>query len=336
MSFSWPIALLGLALVPLALLGYVLVQRRRQQYAVRFTNLDLLASVVDRAPRWRRHVPPALALLALTALVLAVAQPTIAREVPQEKATVILTMDVSGSMQATDVQPDRMAAAKEAANAFLDQVPDTVSVGVVSFSTGAQVVLSPTTDHDAVRQAVDALEPGGGTALGDAIADSASLAKSLGGDASTGAAQPASTLPADTKGDAPAVVVLLSDGANSSGSLEPAQAADRAAADGVPVYTVALGTDQGSVTIDPGDGTGPQTIPVPPDPETLARVAEQTGGRFFDAPDASDLKSIYERVGAEVGTETQQDDIGFAFAAAGAVLLVAGGALSALWFGRIP
>ena len=326
MSFTWPLALAGLLLVPLGLLGYWLVQRRRTKYAVRFTNLDLLSSVVDKTPGWRRHVPAGLALLALTALVLAVARPTMATEVAKDQSTVVLTVDVSGSMAAQDVAPTRIEAARQAADAFLDEVPEGVKVGLVSFSDGANVEIAPTTDLDQVRAAVARLQPGGGTALGDAIARSADLARS--------SVQATDQSSGTTEG-APAVVLLLSDGANSTGSLDPQAGAQVAEKDGVPIHTVALGTADGTVTIDP-DGNGMQTIPVPPDPQTLQQVSSVTGGRFFDAPDAAQLKGIYEQMGAQVATETEQKDVSYAFAGVGAVLLLTGAGLSAFWFNRIP
>jgi Ca-activated chloride channel homolog len=327
MSFTWPIALAGLLLVPLGLLGYWLVQRRRMRYAVRFTNLDLLSSVVDKTPAWRRHVPAGLALLALTALVLAVARPTMAMEVAKDQSTVVLTVDVSGSMAAEDVAPTRIEAARQAANAFLDEVPEGVKVGLVSFSDSANVEIAPTTNLDSVRAAVNRLQPGGGTALGDAIARSADLARS--------SVQETEQSSDTTTEGAPAVVLLLSDGANSTGTLDPAAGAQVAEKDGVPIHTVALGTPTGTVEIDP-DGNGVQTIPVPPDPETLQQVSSDTGGQFFDAPDAVQLKDVYERMGAQVAKETEQKDVSYAFAGVGAVLLLTGASLSAFWFNRIP
>lgn len=328
MSFTWPLALAGLLLVPLGLLAYWLIQRRRSKYAVRFTNLDLLSSVVDKTPGWRRHLPAGLALLALTALVLAVARPTMAREVAKDQSTVVLTVDVSGSMAAEDVAPTRIEAARQAADAFLDEVPDGVKVGLVSFSDGANVEIAPTTDLDSVRAAVQRLQPGGGTALGDAIARSADLAHS-----SVGPTEPSS---GTTTEGAPAVVLLLSDGANSTGSLDPTAGAQVAAKDGVPIHTVALGTPGGTVQIDPQDGSGVQTIPVPPDTATLQQVSSDTGGQYFDAPDAAQLKGIYERMGAQVAKQTEQQDVSYAFAGVGAVLLLTGAGLSAFWFNRIP
>jgi Ca-activated chloride channel family protein len=324
MSFEWPLALLGLALVPLALAGYLLVQRRRMRYAARFTNLDLLANVVDRFPGRRRHLPPALALLALTALVVGVARPQTAVSVPREEATVVLAMDSSGSMTATDVAPDRMTAAREAAGEFVDGLPEDFRVGVVSFSDQADVAVPPSHERERVLDALAALRADNGTALGDAIVRSVELGQSSLAEDPSGA-----------EDGPPVVVLLLSDGANTTGDYEPGEAAAFAADAGVPVYTVALGTEDGMIQGPDGYG-GMRSIAVPPDPETLAAVAERTGGQFFDAPTGEDLRAVYDEIGSQVGTVEEQREVTYLFAAAGSVLLLAGAALSALWFNRIP
>jgi Ca-activated chloride channel homolog len=324
MSFAWPAALAGLALVGLALVAYTLVQRRRRRYVVRFTNLDLLENVVSDFPRWRRHIPAALALLALTALVVGMARPQIAVAVAREEATVILAMDSSGSMTATDVEPDRMTAAREAASAFVEDLPDGFRVGVVSFSNEADVVVPPTADRDEALRGLSSLVADNGTALGDAIARSVDLGvTSLDEDL------------AASEDDTPVVVLVLSDGANTTGDFEPLEAARKAADAGVPVYTVALGTEEGTVLGPDGYG-GLRTIRVPPDPETLAEVAELTDGTFFEAADEDGLRSVYDEIGSQVGVEHEQRELTVVFTAAGAALLLLGGALSTLWFGRIP
>ena len=324
MSFAWPIALTGLALVALALIAYLVAQRRRRRYVVRFTNLDLLENVVADSPRWRRHVPAMLTLLALSALVVGMARPQVAVAVPREEATVILAMDSSGSMTATDVQPDRMTAAREAASSFVDGLPDGFRVGVVSFSNEADVVVPPTADHDEALRGLSALRADNGTALGDAIARSVDL----------GVTSLDEQLAANSE-ETPVVVLLLSDGANTTGDYEPLEAAQKAKDAGVPVYTVALGTDAGTVQGPDGYG-GMRTIRVPPDPETLSRVAELTGGTFFEAADEDALQSVYDEIGSQVGVEHEQRELTVFFTAAGAALLLLGGALSTLWFGRIP
>ena len=323
MSFAWPIALSGLVLVVLALIAYVVVQRRRRRYVVRFTNFDLLANIVERSPRWRRHVPPALTLLALSVLVVGMARPEIAVAMPRQEATVVLAMDSSGSMTATDVTPDRMTAARAAASSFVEGLPDGFQIGVVSFSDQADVIVPPTADHDEAIRALEALEADNGTALGDAIARSVEL----------GISNLDETISKTEEN--PVVVLVLSDGANTTGDFEPLDAAAQAVEAKVPVYTVALGTPEGTIQGPDGYG-GVRTIAVPPDTETLTQVAEVTGGRFFEAADEEALRSVYDEIGSQVGVEHERRELTVAFTAAGAVLLLLGGALSALWFSRIP
>ena len=356
MTFADPLLLLGLLLVPAALLGYRLVQRRRSRYAVRFTNVDLLGNLVPRTPAWRRHVPPALYLVAMAALVLALARPSMAVQVPREEATIILTMDVSGSMMATDVSPTRLAAAQAAANDFVDQLPAGVKVGLVAFSTAPRVVVAPTTDRAAVHTGIANLNARGGTALGDAITTSLEAAgldpaATAGNPAATPSGDPsvlADPSPSATAGpsatasgdpgstDAPVIAtVLLSDGANSTGSMEPLPAAELAAALNVPIYTIALGTADGVVTVQDELGQ-PHTLNVPPDTETLAAIAETTGGRAFEAPTAADLAQIYDSLGSRIGYTTEEREVTQWFAAAGLLLVVAGAGLAAHWFNRFP
>ena len=342
MTFASPELLVGLFLIPLAIATYLFVQRRRSRYAVAFTNVDLLSNLVPRAPAWRRHVPPALYLVAIGALALALARPSMTVAVPREEATIILTMDVSGSMQATDVAPTRLAAAQQAAADFVNQLPETFQVGLVVFSTAPRVVVTPTTDRVVIHDALDSLVAEGGTALGDAIATSLDTA------AAVGAAPTADPSPAPSSSASPSpsaspasderplvATVLLSDGANSTGRLEPLDAAARAATLGVPIYTIALGTQDGVVQVPNRQGQL-QTIEVPPDTETLAAIAETTGARFFDAPSAQDLAQIYENLGSRVGFTQEQQEVTQLFAAAGLLLVVAGAGFAAHWFNRFP
>ena len=243
---------------------------------------------------------------------------------PREEATVILAMDSSGSMTATDVAPDRMTVAREAASSFVDGLPDGFRVGVVSFSNEADVVVPPTDDRDEAVRGLSALRADNGTALGDAIARSVDL----------GVSSLDEQLAANSE-ETPVVVLVLSDGANTTGDYEPLEAAQKAKDAGVPVYTVALGTDAGTVQGPDGYG-GMRTIRVPPDPETLSRVAELTDGKFFEAADQDALESVYDEIGSQVGVEHEQRELTVFFTAAGAALLLLGGALSTLWFGRIP
>jgi Ca-activated chloride channel homolog len=247
MTFAEPLLLLGLLLVPAGLLFYRIVQRRRSRYVVRFTNVDLLGNLVPKTPAWRRHVPPALYLGAMAALVFALARPSMTIAVPREEATIILTMDVSGSMEATDVSPSRLAAAQKAASDFIDRLPSTFKVGLVAFSTTPRTLVQPMTDRTQLHTALDDLRARGGTALGDAITTSLEAAgldpNAVATDPNTvpnpSAAPDASASPSPSESASPApsgsatpekekpitAMVLLSDGANSTGSMEPIPAA---------------------------------------------------------------------------------------------------------------
>ncbi len=359
MTFANPELLLGLLLVPLALGGYVLIQRRRSRYVVRFTNVDLLTNLVPRQPRWRRHVPTALYLVAIAALAVALARPSMTLPVPRQEATVMLAMDTSRSMLATDVSPSRLDAAKAAASTFVGQLPSGFQVGLVAFSTEARLVLPPTADRAAFRQALDSLQADGGTALGDAIAlslqataDARPAVANDGPGSSNGAPNATTPAPSEPANAAPGssavpdatasdtappltATVLLSDGANSTGALEPLQAADEAAAAGMPVYTIALGTADGVVQV-PDQFGQLHELSVPPDTDTLSAVAETTGGRFYQAPTADDLAQIYQALGSKVGYTVQEVEVTQWFAAAGLILVLSGAGLAAVWFNRFP
>jgi Ca-activated chloride channel family protein len=307
MSFAAPLFLLGLLAVPAGVALHLLAQRRRRRYAVRFPGTGLAALAVPAAQRWRRHVPSALLALAAAGLVTALARPETTVAVPVEQASVVLVTDTSRSMTATDVAPDRLDAARQAANRFLDEAPDELRVGAVAFSDVARVLMPPSTDHDQVRAALAGLTADGGTATGDGLA---SALESL----ETGERRP------------PAAVVLLSDGTQTTGrdAVEVAQDAGRLE---VPVYTVALGTPDGVV-----DGT----LRVPPDPEALRQIAQASGGQAFEASDGDELTAVYERLGSQLGTREETREVTAAFAAVGILLL--GGALigSVRGFGRLP
>ena len=351
MTFAEPALLLALLAVPAALVVYLLVQRRRNRYVVRFTNVDLLSNLVPRAPSWRRHVPVALYLAAVAALAIALAKPSMVVAVPREEATVILTMDTSRSMLATDVDPNRVTAAQEAAISFVNQLPAGFKVGLVAFSTEARLVLAPTTDRSQVESAINGLRADGGTALGDAIDLSLQAAGITAGTpanpavgaspspdstaAPDASASPAPSAGTDDQGTPLVAMVLLSDGKSSTGQLDPLTAADEAATAGVPVYTIALGTADGTVEVQDQFGQT-QTLPVPPDPDTLGEIAERTGARFFEAPSADDLKAIYQGIGSKVGFTNEEQEVTQLFAAGALVLVLAGAGLAAFWFNRIP
>jgi Ca-activated chloride channel family protein len=321
MSFAAPMFLWSLMLVPLALALYVLAQRRRVRYAARFTNLDLLANVVDASPGRRRHLPAVFAIAALAALLVGLARPQMTVAVARDEANVVLAMDVSGSMMATDVSPSRLAAAQSAASTFLEGLPQRVRVGVVSFASGASVLVPPTEDRESVRTALDGLEAEGGTALGEAVVRSAELAPDEGG--------------SSRADDEPSLsILLLSDGENSVG-IDPETATERAKEAGVAIYTVALGTDQGVVDVRDDFGNL-RRVAVPPDRETLEQIAESTGGQYFEAFTDTELAQVYDEIGSQVAYHDDEREVTAAFAGAGAGLLLVGATLSLLWFGRIP
>jgi Ca-activated chloride channel family protein len=331
-----------LVLVPVVVAGYVLAQRRRPRYAARFTNLDLLASVVPRTPSWRRHIPPVIYLTALATLLVAVSRPTIVTADATQEATVMLVLDVSGSMIATDVQPSRLAAAQQSARTFLDNVPKSLKVGLVAFSSEARLLAPPSTDRDPVRTGLASLNAIGATAMGDAITlamNAAAGSKATNGSSPggplggiTAPTSPPTTVTPDKL--APTVILLLSDGKNTVGR-DPLSAADDAKARKVQIFTIALGTDNGVAEIPDSNGVV-QEIPVPPDPDTLQQVAARTGGKFFTAPTADQLRSVYANLGSKLGAEKHKHEITAWFAGTAVILLIVGGALALIWFARFP
>jgi Ca-activated chloride channel homolog len=341
MTFATPLVLLALPLVPLVVLALILVRRRPIRYAVRYPALDVLAEVARRERRGR-WVPAALLLLALTTLVLGAAKPTARVPVPREEATVMLVVDVSGSMEADDVKPTRLDAARDAAGRFLDRLPARFQVGLVVFSSQAETLVPPTTDRTAIRDALALLRADGSTAMGDGLSNAldaiiAARQSGRGAGASGGGGTPdpggaGGTDPADT--GSPAVTLLLSDGANMAG-VNPLDQAERARDLNVPVYTIALGTPDG--VLQRRDALGGLRIqPVPPDPDTLARIAEATGARFFQAPTSRNLNQVYEGLGSHIGFRTEEREVTVAFAAAALLMLAAAGALRARRAARLP
>jgi Ca-activated chloride channel family protein len=320
MSFEWPLMLLALLLVPLAVGGYVLLERRRERQAAAFANPALVPNLVGRSPGRLRHLPPALALLALAALATGLARPHAMVSVKREEATVVLAIDTSRSMVAKDVPPSRLAVAQRAVRRFLDSLPEGYRVGMVSFAQSASTVLPATSNRDAAKRALAALRTGDGTALGEGIARAVQVAQRV-----------------RVKGNRrpPASILVLSDGAQTQGVLEPLQAAQRAKRLKIPVYTVAFGTAQGVVEVVDDNGFT-QRVTVPPDPPTLRQVARVTGGRFYAAPDSARLNAVYEELGSRLGHVKKDREITAAFAAGGALLLLAAGAVSAFAFGRLP
>lgn len=320
MSFDWPLGLLGLVLVPLLVGLYVWYDRRRDRVAARFANPALLPNVIDRSPGRLRFLPLVLLFLALTAMIFGVARPHATVNVPREEATVVLAIDVSRSMKATDVQPTRLDAARAAAKQFLAKMPEKFRVGVVSFATRAVVALPPTDDRDLAAASLDTLKTGEGTAIGDAVALSLQIAQRERDDDGT--------VP-------PTSVLLISDGARDGGILAPKAAAERARKQGVPVYTILVGTPDGVVE-ETLPGGFRQIIRVPPSAETLQQIAQTSGGEFFTAVDDEGLSQVYEELGSRLGTREERREITDLFAAGSAMLLLTGGALSALLFRRVP
>jgi Ca-activated chloride channel family protein len=333
-SAEWPGLLWTLVLVPVALAAYLFAQRRRSRYTVRFTNLDLLANVVSAKPGWRRHVPPAFYLLALAALLVSLARPQALALVPKEQATIVLVMDVSGSMNATDVRPTRLVSSQRAATTFIEQLPEKFRVGIVSFASTAQTLTRPTTDRAAVYEAIATLHAEGATAMGDGIERALDVKRPPG---SAGGASPTAPDPPEQSSgrEPPLVVLLLSDGANTQGRTQPMEAATDAKELGVPVFTIALGTDQGMVDVPDETGTM-RRIPVPPDELTLQRIAETTGARFFAAPTSRELRDVYRELGSKIGFVKEKQEVTVLFSATALLFLVAGASLSLNWFSRFP
>jgi Ca-activated chloride channel family protein len=324
-SFATPVALWALVLVPLAVVAYVWFQRRRVREASSFVEPALLPNVVDRVPGWRRHLPAALLLLAVTSFLFGFARPHATLTVQSDEATVVLAIDTSRSMGSTDVAPTRLAAAQASASRFVEQLPSKYRVAVVAFSSRAQVVSAPTTDRSFVLSAIAALRPGDGTAIGDGVANAVQVA--------TG--RPAGAKPVPGQKAPPAAILVISDGAQDGGTVKLPVAIQRARAAKIPVFSALIGTPNGIVEVKLVGGFT-ERIRVPPDAALLRQVAQGTGGRFYAAPTQGDLTAVYRDLKSRLGHTRKNEEITVAFAALGAVLLICGCALSALWFRRIP
>jgi Ca-activated chloride channel family protein len=341
-SFQQPLFLLALLVVPLVVGLYLLSQRRRAKYAVTFTNLEVLASVASSRRSWRRYVAPVVFLLALAALCVALARPQESTLVAQQEAAVILVVDVSGSMHSTDVKPTRLAAAQKAVRIFLDHAPKQLRVGLIAFSGDANIAAPPTTDHNLVRQADDTIGDftgNGGTAIGDALALAVEVAQQAVG--ATGAASGTTIAYHPHGAQSPVSIVFLSDGHQTRGALQPLEGAAQAKAAGIPVFTVALGTPNGTLTLGSGGFGNPYggfggTIPVPPDPATLHAIASLTGGKFVDAQNAKTLNDAYTNLGSRLGRKPGKNEITNEWVLLAAGLLLGAGLLSAFWSPRLP
>jgi Ca-activated chloride channel family protein len=335
-SFTSPWFLLFLLVVPLVLAYALWIDRRRARYAVAFTNLDVLASVAAKQRSWRRFVPLLLFLLALAAASTALARPRATVSVPANRATVVLLVDVSGSMRAADVKPTRLGAAQAAMGAFADSIPKGVKVGLVSFSTGPNLLVIPTTDRTILHEGIDLLSPEAGTAIGDGLALAVQTVKASVGDA-----------PRARDGKVPGAIVLLSDGAQTRGTLTPLQGADLAKRAGIRVFTVALGTDHGTLGFGPfggyglGGGFGPpgsggRRFPVRPDPVTLAAIAHDTDGETFRAKSASKVQAVYKQLGASIAHKKQTREVSSWFTGLAALLVLTSLAATRAMGERLP
>ena len=317
LTFAAPLGLLALLLIPLALLALWVSRRRRTSYAVRFPAAATLAIAAGAAPAWRRFVPAALAVAAMAALALALAKPQRTVAVPVQGASVVLVTDHSGSMSATDVEPDRLTAAENAATTFLDQLPKATRVGVVTYSDGPDATRAPTEDRSIIKQTLDAQQASGATATGEAL----SVALGLLAPNGKAATRPVSA------------IVLLSDGQTTTGR-DPVGVAQIAKRLKIPIYTVSLGTADATIP-NPVSPLSPP-IAVPPDPETLHQIATVSGGRAFTSDDAGQLRGIYKSLGSRLATKHVDREVTSSFTIIGLVLLLAAGLFSLPRLGRLP
>ena len=308
-------------LIPVAALAllYLVQSKRRSTYAVRFATLPMLERLVPRRPAWRRHVPAALMLLAFVVLALAASRPQVDEQVPVERATVIVTVDVSLSMQATDVAPDRLTAAREAAQAFIAGLPEGFNVGVVEFAGSAAVLAEASPDHDAAIAALDRLELAEGTAIGDGVLTSLAQIEATASESTT----------PEGEEEVPAQIVLLSDGTRTVGTFVE-DAAAQAAEAGVPVSTIAYGTPDGTVTVDG------ELIPVPVDQPSLDALAAATGGQGYAAETADELDRVYDDIQSSIGFRTEPKDVTPYVVAIALLLGLLAATLSLRWFSRLP
>ncbi|MBP7328081.1 MAG: VWA domain-containing protein [Alicycliphilus sp.] len=347
MVFLWPSLLWLLLILPLLVLLYLWLLRRRKVQALAYPGLALVRQALGSRAQWRRHLPPLLFLLGLAALLLAAARPLAVLKLPSEQQTIILAMDVSGSMRATDVEPDRLTAAQNAAKAFIKELPRHVRVGVVAFAGTAQLAQLPTQSHDDLLKAIDSFQLQRGTATGNGIMVAlATLFPDAGIDiAALGGRQAMRVLPMDqvTRPEpeqktftpvAPgsyrsAAIIMLTDGQRTTG-VDPMEAAQWAADRGVRVYTVGVGTVQGEVI-----GFEGWSMRVRLDEDTLKAVALRTNAEYFHAATAQDLRKVYETLSSRISVETKETEVTALLALAGAALMLLAGALSVWWFGRV-
>jgi Ca-activated chloride channel homolog len=326
-SFVSPLFLIALLLVPVVLAVAIYVDRRRARFPVAFTNIDLLSVVVAERRRraWRRWVPLAFLLLALVFVAGALARPRVHLSEPDQNATIVLLVDVSGSMRANDVEPTRLEAAVAAMRTFLDRLPSQFKVGLVAFSSEPEPLVPPTSNRDTLRQAIGYLEPEAGTAVGDGIQSALNMVEESlkkGGYVR----KPGQAVPG--------AIVLLSDGAQNRGILQPLQAAHRAKAAGIRIFPVSLGTPNGKVTF--GFGAFTNSVPVPPDPATMRQIAAISGGQSYTAESATGVVQIYRTLGSSIGRARKLVEITSWFAVAAALALAAAVVSGRMLEGRLP
>jgi len=338
MSFLWADMLWAELLIPALVAVYILAQRRRRKYALRYASLSLVKEALGRGPGIRRHIPPVLFILGMATMIFALARPVANVVLPSQEGTVILTLDVSGSMRAEDLKPNRLEAARAAARAFIEKQPKNVRIGVVSFSNNASVVQPPTTDRQAVVAAVNRLSAQRATAIGSGILTSLDAILEEPGKTPTppspnplSPSQPSpSPTPVPRGTYTPAVVVLLSDGQSNSGP-PPLQAAQQASDRGVRVFTVGVGSPDGTILSIEG-----RSVRVRLDEETLKGIADRTDARYFRADSETDLQQIYEGLSTQVVFKTEQTELTAGFTGLAALLMLVAGTLSILWFSRLP
>lgn len=315
-SFEFPGRLWLLLGVAALTVSYLVMQRRRSTYAVRFTTLELLDSVAPKRPGWRRHLPAALFLLALTGMVAAFAVPSREIRVPRERATIMVAIDTSLSMKATDVDPSRIEAAQDAAKQFIDGLPKRINVGLVTFNGVAQIRVAPTQQRADLMAAIDNIRLSERTAIGEAIFASLDAIKAT----------------ATKQGEkVPARIVLMSDGSTTTGRSD-AEASAAAKKAKVPVSTISFGTPNGYIQIP----NSPEPVSVAVNPEALNKIANDTDGKAFSAETADELKKVYENIGSSVGYTTEQRQVTATFVGISMLLLFIGAVLSQVWFSRLP
>ena len=342
LSFLWPVMLWGLLALPVLVLAYLWLLRRRKQATLRFAHLGLVKQAMGRHSAWRRHVPPTLLLLAIAVLLLAAARPSAVISLPLQQETIVLAMDVSGSMRATDVLPNRLVAAQEAAKAFVAELPRHVRLSVVSFAGTAAVVQAPTQSREDVVAAIDRFQLQRGTAIGSGIVLSlATLFPEAGIDLSQITGQRA--MPPDPKDAKPrqdlppvqpgsyssAAIILLTDGQRTTGP-DPIEAAKMAADRGIKVYTVGIGTKEGETI-----GFEGWSMRVRLDEETLKSIANTTRADYYYAGSAEDLKKVYQGLSTRMAVEKKETEVTALFAVLGALMVALAGGLSVWWFGRV-